>query len=54
MLIRDLFSLKDRVAVITGATERLGYYSAEALAEGSAVVVISSRDKAKTEEAGAN
>jgi NAD(P)-dependent dehydrogenase (short-subunit alcohol dehydrogenase family) len=53
MHIRDLFSLKDRVAIITGATERLGYYSAEALAEAGAVVVITSRDGKKAEEAAA-
>ena len=54
MHIRDLFSLKDRVAVVTGATERLGYYSAEALAEAGAVVVITSRDGKKAQDAAAN
>jgi NAD(P)-dependent dehydrogenase (short-subunit alcohol dehydrogenase family) len=53
MHIRDLFSLKDRVAIITGATERLGYYSAEALAEAGAIVVITSRDAKKAKDAAA-
>ena len=53
MHIRDLFSLKDRVTVITGATERLGYHSAEALAEAGAVVIITSRDGKKAEDAAA-
>ena len=42
-------SLKDRVAVITGATERLGYFSAEGLAEAGATVIITSRDKKKAD-----
>jgi NAD(P)-dependent dehydrogenase (short-subunit alcohol dehydrogenase family) len=54
MHIRDLFSLKDRVAIITGATERLGYYSAEGLAEAGAVVVITSRDGKKAEDTAAS
>jgi NAD(P)-dependent dehydrogenase (short-subunit alcohol dehydrogenase family) len=53
MHIRDLFSLKDRVAIITGATERLGYHSAEGLAEAGATVIVTSRDKKKAEEAAA-
>jgi NAD(P)-dependent dehydrogenase (short-subunit alcohol dehydrogenase family) len=51
MHVRDLFSLKGRVAVATGATERLGYYSAEGLAEAGATVVITSRDGKKAEDA---
>jgi NAD(P)-dependent dehydrogenase (short-subunit alcohol dehydrogenase family) len=53
MHTRDLFSLKDRVAIITGATERLGYHSAEALAEAGALVVVTSRDVKKAEDAAA-
>jgi NAD(P)-dependent dehydrogenase (short-subunit alcohol dehydrogenase family) len=53
MHVRDLFSLKDRVAVITGATERLGYHSAEGLAEAGATVIVTSRDKKKADDAAA-
>lgn len=53
MHVTNLFSLRGRVALITGATEHLGYYSAEALSEAGATVIITSRDKARAEKAAA-
>jgi gluconate 5-dehydrogenase len=46
----DLFSLKDRVALVTGASRGLGRAFAEALADAGAHVVVSSRHAAELEE----
>lgn len=45
--IWELFSLKGKTALITGATGHLGRSMAQALAEAGAAVIVSSRDLAK-------
>ena len=42
--MRDMFSLKDRVALVTGASRGLGFAMAEALASQGAHVVLNARD----------
>jgi gluconate 5-dehydrogenase len=49
----DLFSLKDRVALVTGASRGLGFAMAEALAEYGAHVILNGRDRAALREAAA-
>ena len=44
--LTDLFSLADRVALVTGASRGLGFAMAEALAEAGALVFINGRDEA--------
>jgi NAD(P)-dependent dehydrogenase (short-subunit alcohol dehydrogenase family) len=50
MSVMDLFSLKDKVAVVTGASRGLGQAFAVALAEAGAHVVVSSRHAEQLEE----
>ena len=45
----DLFSLKGKVALVTGGARRLGRDEAEALAEAGADVAITIRDVARAE-----
>lgn len=45
--VHQLFEMKDRIAVITGATAGLGYDMAIALAEYGCKIVITSRDEQK-------
>ncbi|MBM3526118.1 MAG: SDR family oxidoreductase [Alphaproteobacteria bacterium] len=46
----DIFSLKGRVALVTGSSQGLGWAMAEALAEAGAHVVLNARNAAKCEE----
>jgi len=41
-----LFSLRDRVALVTGASRGLGWAMAQALADAGARVVLNGRDEA--------
>lgn len=47
----DRFSLKGRVALVTGASRGLGFAMAEALAEHGATVVLNARDEASLRDA---
>ncbi|HTP34469.1 MAG TPA: glucose 1-dehydrogenase [Candidatus Acidoferrales bacterium] len=47
----DLFSLKDRVAVILGGTSGIGLAIARGFAQAGAITIASSRDRAKVEAA---
>jgi gluconate 5-dehydrogenase len=49
--VTDLLSLRNKVALITGATGHLGSAMAEALAEAGASVVMSSRDPGRARDA---
>jgi len=48
--INELFNLKDRVAVVTGACGWLGSAMSRALAEAGATMVVTSRDAGQAEE----
>ncbi len=47
----DMFSLKNRVALVTGASRGLGFAMAKALAANGATVVINARNAAELEQA---
>src|SRR5256885_9764314 len=49
----QLFSLRGRVALVTGASRGLGRVMAAALAEAGATVVLAARDRARLDEAAA-
>ena len=51
--VMDMFKLKGKVAIITGAYAWLGYDMAEALAEAGCDIIITSRELARAEEAAA-
>lgn len=46
----ELFSLKGKVIVVTGGSQKYGYYFSEALAEAGGTVILTSRDKKKAED----
>ena len=48
-----VFSLADKVIIVTGGTRRYGYYFCEALAAAGATVILTSRDKHRADEAAA-
>ena len=48
--VKDLFSLNDKVAIVTGACGWLGSAMSRALAEAGARVVVTSRDEKRAEE----
>ncbi len=45
-----IFSLKDKVIIVTGGTGRYGYHFCEALAEAGGTVILTSRDKKRAEK----
>ena len=51
VLLPDMFSLKGRVALVTGASRGLGFAMARALAENGAKVIVNARDPAALAEA---
>ena len=51
MSVMDKFSLKDRVAIVTGGNRSIGRAIAVGLAEAGATVVIAARDQGKSAEA---
>jgi gluconate 5-dehydrogenase len=46
----DQFSLKGRVALVTGSSQGLGWAMAEALAGAGAHIVLNARNRAKCED----
>ncbi len=48
---RELFSLEDKIAVVTGGTKKYGYYFCRALGEAGATVVVTSRDQGRANDA---
>ena len=50
-MVKKLFELNDRVAIITGATRGIGYFIATALGEAGAKVFLTARDQAGLDEA---
>ena len=49
----DIFSLDDRVIIVTGATKKYGHHFGRALAEAGGTVIITSRDKERAEKTAA-
>ncbi len=49
----DLFSLKDKTALITGSSQGIGYALAEGLASAGATIVLNGRDEKKLDDAAA-
>ena len=49
----DLFSLKDRVAIVTGSTRGIGFATARLMGRAGAKIVISSRKPAACDEVAA-
>jgi len=47
---RELFSLEDKVVVVTGGTQRYGYYFCRALGQAGATVVLTSRDQGRADD----
>ncbi len=47
---RELFSLEDKVVVVTGGTRRYGYHFCRALGQAGATVVLTSRDQGRADE----
>jgi len=47
---RELFSLEDKVVVVTGGTRRYGYYFCQALGQAGATVVLTSRDQSRADD----
>ena len=47
---RELFSLGDKVVVVTGGTRRYGYYFCQALGQARATVVLTSRDQGRADD----
>ncbi len=45
-----VFSLAEKIVVVTGGTRRYGYYFCRALAEAGATVVLTSRDQGRAED----
>ena len=50
-MTQDLFSLKNRVALVTGSSQGIGLAIAEGLADAGALVVLNGRDTAKLDAA---
>jgi NAD(P)-dependent dehydrogenase (short-subunit alcohol dehydrogenase family) len=48
--VKNLFDLRDKVAIVTGGVSHLGYFISEALSEAGAEVFITSRNQKKCKE----